>query len=208
MAFELWLAFAIASTALLAIPGPSVTLVVSYVLRNARHNAWASVSGVVLGDFAAITLSLLGTGAILQASANLFILMKLAGAAYLMWLGIKLWLLKPEISSPAQINARASKDSIFWNSFIVTALNPKGIIFFVAFIPQFIDPARRALIQFAIMEITFLALAAINIFIWVILAHKLSARLKQPSTMRLVNRIGGSFLIGAGMMAAISRPNL
>lgn len=91
MALEIWLAFALASAVLLSIPGPTVLLVVSYALARGRSSAWATVPGVTLGDFTAITASLLGAGALLQASATLFTVLKLAGAAYLIWLGIQTW---------------------------------------------------------------------------------------------------------------------
>ena len=91
MSFELWMTFALASAALLTIPGPTVLLVVSYALGGGRRTGWATVPGVTLGDFTAMTVSLLGAGAILAASATLFTVMKLAGAAYLVWLGIQLW---------------------------------------------------------------------------------------------------------------------
>lgn len=90
MPFELWLAFAAASAALLAIPGPTVILVVSYALGQGRASGWATVPGVTLGDFMAMTVSLAGAGAVLAASADLFLVLKLCGAAYLIWLGVKL----------------------------------------------------------------------------------------------------------------------
>ena len=88
---------------------------------------------------------------------------------------------------------------------MVTSLNPKGIIFFIAFLPQFLDPARNTLTQFAIMEATFLGLAAINIIFWALAADKLARGFKRPTNLKIVNRIGGSFLIGAGLMAAVVR---
>ncbi|MBO6785197.1 MAG: LysE family translocator, partial [Alphaproteobacteria bacterium] len=91
MSLELWLAFTAASAVLLAIPGPTVMLVVSYALGRGRASAWATVPGVTLGDFTAMTVSLFGAGAVLAASADLFTALKLAGAAYLVWLGIRLW---------------------------------------------------------------------------------------------------------------------
>jgi homoserine/homoserine lactone efflux protein len=170
MSLELWVAFFVASTALLAIPGPTVMLVVSYALGHGRSSGWATVPGVTFGDFSAMTVSLLGAGAILAASATLFTGLKLAGAAYLIWLGIKLWRSKPELYSLQDTGVSQPKSSMFWNAYVVTALNPKGIIFFVAFVPQFVDPTTAALPQFIILEATFLALAAANVVIWAVLA--------------------------------------
>lgn len=206
MSIELWLAFAIACTVLLAIPGPTVILVVSYVMGRGKESAWATVPGVVLGDFTAMSLSLLGAGALLQASASWFSALKLVGALYLIWLGIKLWREKPQPTDIPKSQSAASNRSMFLNSYIVTALNPKGIVFFIAFLPQFLDPIKDTFSQFIVMEITFLTLAAANIILWVILVDRLRQGFKQPSKMKIINRIGGSFLIGAGMFAAIAQP--
>ena len=96
MSWELWIAFVVASSALLAIPGPTVLIVVSYALGKGRRTAWATVPGLTLGDFTAMTISLMGAGAILAASAELFTVLKLAGAAYLIWLGVRLWRARPD----------------------------------------------------------------------------------------------------------------
>lgn len=205
MSLELWLTFVIASAVLLAVPGPTVMLVVSYALGRGKATGWATVPGVTLGDFAAMTASLLGAGAVLATSATLFTLLKLAGAAYLVWLGIKLWRSEPKLDALASTDERSSGWAMFWNAFVVTALNPKGIVFFVAFVPQFIDPSRPAFAQFAIMEATFLALAAANVAIWALLAGELRARFRRPATLRLVNRFGACFLIGAGLLTAAVR---
>jgi threonine/homoserine/homoserine lactone efflux protein len=206
MSIELWLAFVIACSVLLAIPGPTVILVVSYVMGRGKESAWASVPGVVLGDFTAMSLSLLGAGALLQASSSWFGALKIVGALYLIWLGIKLWREKPQPTDIPKSQYATSNRSMFLNSFIVTALNPKGIVFFIAFLPQFLDPAKETFSQFIVMEITFLTLAAINIILWVFLVDRLRQGFKQPSRLKIINRIGGSFLICAGMLAAISQP--
>ncbi|NNE21263.1 MAG: LysE family translocator [Rhizobiales bacterium] len=205
MSFELWLAFVAASAALLAIPGPTVMLVVSYALGYGRALGWATVPGVTLGDFTAMTVSLLGAGAVLAASATLFTVLKLAGAGYLIWLGIKLWRAEPRLDDVDAATAGESAGSMFRNAFVVTALNPKGIVFFVAFVPQFIDPAMAALPQFVILEASFLVMAAANVAVWAVLAGHLRSRFKRPETLKLVNRTGASFLIGAGLLTAAIR---
>ncbi len=206
MPVELWLAFALASAALLAIPGPTVMLVVSYALGRGSDSGWATVPGVTLGDFTAMTVSLLGAGAILATSATLFTVLKLAGAAYLIWLGIKLWRAK---AVPGQTLESAGRGNghrtMFWNAYVVTALNPKGIVFFTAFVPQFIVTGQPLLPQFALLEATFLTLAAVNTALWAVLAGEMRARFRKPATLRLANRIGGSFLIGAGLLTAAAR---
>lgn len=205
MSFELWLAFAAASAAMLAIPGPTVMLVVSYALGQGRGTGWATVPGVTLGDFTAMTISLAGAGAVLAASAELFTVLKLCGAAYLVWLGVKLWRAEPMPPGALNVRQKGKARAMFANAFAVTALNPKSIVFFVAFVPQFVDPAAPALPQFMVLEITFLTLAATNAALWAALAGKMRERFRKPQTLRLLNRTGGGFLIGAGVLTALAR---
>ena len=205
MSFELWITFFIACVAVLAAPGPTVLLVVSYALGHGRATGWATVPGVALGDFTAMTISLLGAGALLAASATLFTGLKLLGAAYLIWLGIKMWRADPVISTSKLGSAAGRSKSMFWNAYIVTALNPKGIVFFVAFVPQFIDPTAPLFTQFAILEATFVGLATVNVALWAVLAGQFQAKFKNPLTVRRVNRVGASFLIGAGVLTAVVR---
>ena len=141
MSLELWIAFALASAALLAVPGPTVLLVVSYALGKGRASALATVPGVALGDFTAMTVSLLGAGAVLAASTTLFTALKLLGAVYLIWLGIQLWRAGGSPGEVTAPRAGALRPRMFWNAYVVTALNPKSVVFFVAFVPQFVDPA-------------------------------------------------------------------
>lgn len=205
MPLELWIAFAIASVVLLSVPGPTVMLVIGYALGGGRSTGWVTVPGVTLGDFTAMTLSLLGAGAVLAASAMLFTALKLAGAAYLVWLGIQLWRADPSLETLAGEATTTSRKAMFWNAYLVTALNPKSIVFFIAFLPQFVVQDRPVLPQFVVLEATFLGLAALNVALWSILAGELRARMASPSVLKAVNRFGGSCLIGAGALAALAR---
>ena len=203
MSIDLYLAFVAASTILLIIPGPTVLLVVSYVPGQGRGTAWATVPGVALGDLTARTVSLAGAGAVLAASATLFTALKLAGALYLVWLGIALWRSEPgRLSVPEA--ARKDRIAMFRTAYVVTALNPKGIVFFVAFVPQFVSPANPVLPQFAILTATFVTLAIINIAVWTVAAGEMRRRLSRPATLRTINRVGGGMLIGAGGLTALA----
>ena len=204
MAIELWLAFAAASAVLLAIPGPTVLLVVAYALGQGKRAAMATTAGVALGDFTAMTASLLGLGLLLATSANLFTALKWAGAAYLVYLGIKLWrapVATPDMPSPTPVSSRR----MLAHTWLVTALNPKSIVFFVAFLPQFLDPTRPLLAQLVVMEATFLALATVNAAAYAGLAQSARRLIRTPSIQRAVNRTGGSLLIGAGLLTATLR---
>ena len=208
MSLEIWIAFVVASTALLTVPGPTVLLVVSYALGRGKSSGWATVPGVALGDFAAMTASLLGAGAVLATSAALFTTLKLAGAAYLIYLGIKLWRTKPKLNDVDISQDNMSAAAMFWNAFAVTALNPKSIVFFIAFVPQFINPEAPALPQFVVLETTFVALAAVNVALWALFAGHLRSRFSRPGTLQCVNRIGAVFLISAGLLTlAVRRSN-
>lgn len=202
MSFETWAAFAVASAIMLAIPGPTILLVVSYALSHGRRVASATVAGVALGDFTAMTASMLGVGALLATSAALFTALKWVGAAYLVYLGIKLWRAPVEDGAIPQAEKETNARRIFLHAYVVTALNPKSIIFFVAFLPQFLDPAAPALTQMVVFETTFVILATLNAAAYALLASMARGAIRKPSVQRIVNRTGGSLLIGAGMLAA------
>lgn len=200
MSLTHWLAFFAASNVLLAVPGPTVLVVVSYALGHGRRPAAAVVAGVTLGDFTAMTCSMLGLGAILAASAFVFTGLRWLGGLYLIYLGIKLW--RTSIATPDSATTPAlSLKRIFAHAYAVTALNPKSIIFFIAFVPQFIDTTRPFVPQVVILEATFVILAALNAALYGWLAAKAREKLKNPRVQRAVNRTGGAALMGAGMLA-------
>lgn len=204
MSIELWLAFVAASAILLAIPGPTVLLVISYALSHGKRGATATVAGVALGDFTAMTASMLGLGALLATSAALFTALKWGGAAYLIYLGIKLWrapVANMETSGEAVSAAKERPLRIFLHAYVVTALNPKSIIFFVAFLPQFLNHAEPLAFQMAIFEATFLVLATVNAATYGLMASMARKTIRKPRVQRLVNRTGGSLMIGAGLIA-------
>jgi threonine/homoserine/homoserine lactone efflux protein len=204
MSWEVWIAFVAASTVLLLIPGPTVLLVVSYALGRGWRVAAPVAGGVALGDLTAMTLSMLGVGALLASSAMLFTALKWLGAAYLIWLGIKLW------RAGGTLEARARTDAVprlrmLGHAWLVTTLNPKSIVFFVAFLPQFLDPAGNFWLQMAIFEATFVTLAFANAFGYALLGARAGRLAASPRAIRLVNRAGGTALIAAGAAALTAR---
>ncbi|WP_337267000.1 LysE family translocator [Oryzifoliimicrobium ureilyticus] len=204
MSLEAWLAFAAASAVMLAIPGPTILLVVSYALGHGRKTALATVTGVTLGDFTAMTASLLGLGALLASSAEIFTALRWIGGIYLIWLGIRLWrapLLNARVADNDNLPQEKSV-RIFLHAYIVTALNPKSIIFFVAFVPQFLSPINPLAPQMVVMEATFLLLAALNATVYAIMANRARKLIKRASVQRAVNRTGGTLLIAAGAVTA------
>lgn len=204
MSLEHWLAFVAASAVLLAIPGPTILLVISYALAHGRKAAGSTVAGVALGDFTAMTASMIGLGALLATSATLFTVLKWVGAAYLVYLGIKLWRAPVSTDAVDDVVADTSRERpfrIFLHTYVVTALNPKSIIFFVAFLPQFFDTSRPVLGQMVVFEVTFLVLATLNAALYGFLASMARKTIRKPSIQRAVNRVGGSLMIGAGALA-------
>lgn len=204
MTIETWLAFAAATGVLLVIPGPTVLLVVSYALGQGFRTALPMAFGVALGDFTAMTLSMLGVGALLAASATLFTALKWMGAAYLIWLGIKLWRAGGAMQAAPRTD-RVSALKMLAHAWIVTALNPKGITFFVAFLPQFLDPAADFWMQVLVFEATFIVLAFSNVLAYALLASRARGLMSSARAIGIVNRVGGSLLIGAGVAAASIR---
>jgi threonine/homoserine/homoserine lactone efflux protein len=202
MELSTWLAFVAAAIVMLLIPGPTILLVIGQSLGGGARVALPLVAGVALGDLTAITLSLAGLGAILAASAELFTLVKWAGAAYLVWLGIRMWRAKVEEGATPPLPPRRA----LREAWLVTALNPKGIVFFVAFVPQFIDPTRPFAPQATALVATFVTLAALNAGAYALLAARLAGVVRRPATRRLLNRAGGTVLVGAGVAVALRRP--
>ncbi len=202
MSLEIWISYIITTMVILIIPGPTIILVISQAVTYGRKSIVPLVAGVVLGDFTAMTLSLLGLGAIMATSAALFVLFKWIGAIYLLYLGINLWRANPENFSVQNKKENGSARSIFKNSFIVTALNPKGIAFFVAFLPQFINSHSPAFSQILILGGTFLLLALINAALYAFFGGQLREMIKRTSVRKWFNRCGGTALIGTGIFTA------
>jgi threonine/homoserine/homoserine lactone efflux protein len=126
--------------------------------------------------------------------------LKWAGAAYLVWLGIKLWRAPVSLGAEGVAPTEGKPFRIFAHAYVVTALNPKSIVFFVAFQPQFLDVSQPVLPQMAIFEATFLVLGSLNALFYALLASAARKTIRKPSVQKVVNRTGGTLLIGAGLL--------
>ncbi|MEM8654786.1 MAG: LysE family translocator [Pseudomonadota bacterium] len=207
MPLDLWLTFVIASTALLVIPGPTLMMVLSYAMTQGRRVAVASALGVATGDLIAMTLSVIGLGAIFLTSALAFTVLKWVGAAYLVYLGVKMLL---SARTPTQTTLMNKPDGqragkVFRDLTTVTALNPKSNTFFVAFVPQFIDPAAAFAPQAAILIATFITIAGLNALIFALAANAMRARITRPTVQMWLTRAGGATLVGMGLLTASLR---
>lgn len=205
MSIELWLAFVAASAVLLVIPGPTILTVISYSMAHGRRANVPLVAAVALGDSTALLVSLLGLGALLATSALWFTAVKWVGGLYLLYLGIKL--LRAGISS-AELAAPAAPGSrwrLFANTYLVTALNPKGIVFFVAFLPQFISASASVTQQLWVLGATFVAMATLNATLYAVFASSARRLLSSPKAQRRFNLAGGSLLSVAGVWALLAK---
>ncbi len=140
-----WLAVALASVAIVIVPGPTVTVIIANSLRHGARAGLLNVAGTQLGIALMVLVLAFGLSAVVTFLGSAFFWLKLAGAAYLVWLGIRLW--RSDGTLGAANGGRRPAGSFFWQGFIVIWSNPKALFFFGAFLPQFIDPAGNAILQ-------------------------------------------------------------
>jgi threonine/homoserine/homoserine lactone efflux protein len=207
MSIGLWLAFVASSAVLLIIPGPTVLTVISYSMAHGRRANVPLVAAVALGDSTALVVSLLGLGALLATSAFWFTAVKWVGGLYLLYLGIKLLragISSAELTTPA---APGSRWRLFANTYLVTALNPKGIVFFVAFLPQFVSPRTGVPVaqQLWVLAVTFVALAILNSTLYAVFAVSARRLFASSAAQRRFNLAGGSLLSAAGVWALLAK---
>jgi threonine/homoserine/homoserine lactone efflux protein len=205
MSIELWLAFVGASVILLILPGPTILTVISYSVAHGRRANLPLVAAVALGDSTALVLSLLGLGALLATSALWFTLVKWAGGLYLIALGIRLLRAGASAALPVAPVATGSRWRLFANTYLVTALNPKGIVFFVAFLPQFINPQGDVAAQLWLLAVTFVVLATVNATLYALFAASARRLLSSSTAQRRFNLMGGTLLSLAGVWALMAR---
>ena len=204
MPLENWLAYTFVTATFLLIPGPTILLVISYSLIRGRQAVFALLLGVGLGDIVAMILSFIGVGLLLQTVTIAFQFLKWIGAAYLILLGIKMWRSASESMELSAITDKKVWHAIMANAFVITALNPKSIVFFLAFLPQFINSEKPFITQSLILGSTFLMLAILSVLFYSMLATFAGQQMQLSLIHRWTNRIGGSLLIGAGGMIAFN----
>ncbi len=218
MTLTTYLAYVLATVLILMTPGPTVLLVISRSLAGGRAQGMKMVPGVALGDLTSMTLSFAGLGALLALSATLFTVLKLCGAAYLIWMGIRLWRegvhVGDDLDGRERVGPHAGRRSepsgrtLFTQAYVVTATNPKAIAFFVAFVPQFVNHQAPVIPQLVLCGATFVVLAALNVAGYAWLAGSLRARFRKPRTLKILGRSGACALMAAGVMtAALRRAN-
>lgn len=206
MTLQLWLAYTGVIAALIAIPGPSALISMTHGLRYGRKQALATVTGGVLAAMMLMTASALGLGAILAASTTAFTVLKVVGAAYLIWLGIAAW---RDNSEPAAVNAAEMEEApgalrLFRKGFMVGISNPKDLLFFAALFPNFVDASQPHAAQFATLAITWAVLDLSIMFSYACAGRRLSGVFSNARRLRILNRSTGSLFVFAGGALAIS----
>lgn len=198
-----WVFFLTASLLIAVLPGPGVANIVGYALNSGQRTAFAAITGAVTGNLIAMLLSLAGMGALLEASPRVYKLAEFAGAAYLVALGlIGISRSRPPATADAGVRAAIPSRVAFVGSIAVSALNPKSIVFFVAFVPQFIASDGSYLAQSLVLAVTFASVVAITDTLYALLALRVAGFLRSPVTAVWVRRAGGLVLLCTGLAAA------
>ena len=205
MPMDTWLAFVVTAAIILVIPGPTIIFVVGQSLAHGPRASLPLSAGVILGDTACILLSLVGLGTLLTLFSAAFTLVKLTGAAYLIYLGLNMIRQSRKTISEQLPESGYSPRSLFRDVFLVNALNPKGIIFFSAFMPQFVDPRGAVISQLLILGMTFLSLAFVNVMLYSLLAGQMNTFFKSSRRMGMFKISGGLCMICAGIYAAAAK---
>ncbi|HEX7811127.1 MAG TPA: LysE family transporter [Burkholderiales bacterium] len=199
MSLQTWLVYLFAAAGLSLSPGPNSLLALTHGALHGRRKALYTIFGGALGFVTIIALSMFGIGALLKSSLAWLTVMKWVGGAYLVWLGIQVWRSPPiglEMAGTAQ---PAPRGSLFRQGALSALTNPKGILFFAAFLPQFIDPARSLLVQFAVMAGTFALIEIATELFIASMAHRISPWLRRVGR-RFNQACGGIFIaIGAAL---------
>ena len=199
---ELYLAFIAATVVLMVIPGPNVALIVANSVAHGTRFGLLTVAATSTAVVVHLTLTVIGAAAVLNFLAASFDWLRWAGVAYLVYLGIATWRAPVADLAQTQPQARSGR-LIFARGFLVGLTNPKTLLFYGAFFPQFITPGPDAGQQLLLLAVTFLAVAIVCDSLWAILAGRL--RILLVAHTRLRNRITGGLLVGAGLGLAMAR---
>ncbi|MET8332245.1 LysE family translocator [Streptosporangium canum] len=197
--------FAAATLALLLVPGPAVLYIVTRSVAQGRGAGMVSVLGIHLGSVVHVAAAALGVSALLAASATAFALVKYLGAAYLVWLGVRKLMSRPDGAEAAEVPI-ASRSRMFWEGFVVNVLNPKTAIFFLAFLPQFTDPSRGPIApQILLLGVIWTVLGMTSDGAFALLASAMAGRLRRSArARRRLDVTSGVVYIGLGAVAAFT----
>lgn len=205
MTLSTYLLYVVAVALLIVTPGPTMLMCMTNSLNHGPRRAMTSVAGAVTAVLCVMVLSAMGLGALLAASEAAFTVAKVVGAAYLIWLGIKTFRSGAivETSGGGQVRTR----SFYAQGFLVGASNPKAVLFFAAFFPQFLNPAAPIVPQFAVLAATFMLLEFTVLTACALSVAKLMPVLRETGPVRWINRVcGGLFTLMGGLLLLSRRP--
>ncbi len=208
MSVTTYLAFVVASALLILSPGPTVMLVTSTSLRHGKGAGLVAVAGSTLAASLQLLVVVAGLASIITVAGGWFELVRWAGVGYLIYLGASAWLGSTEKSGYAtEAEQKGAPAGLrhFSRGFLVTLTNPKTLLFQTAFLPQFVDPARPHLPQMLLLASSFLLVAGVGDSAWALLAARVGRAFAASGARRLVDRVAGSVLIGAGVLLALVR---
>jgi leucine efflux protein len=196
-------AFVAAIIVFLLIPGPGNLALITSTGKGGISGGLAATMGVIAGDQVLMWAAVAGVAALLAAYPTAFHAVQWLGAAYLAWLGIKMLLAKPGAAPILNIEPR----HYFKQAGLITLLNPKAIVFYMAFFPLFVDPARhQGMLTFGVMAATIAVLTFVYGLIVVLLTHHLAERMRaNPAISRVLEKVAGIFLLGFGIKLAVSK---
>ena len=193
--------FALASLALAVVPGPAVLYIVAQSIHGGRRAGVVSALGVASGGMVHVLAAVIGLSALLAASAEAFTVVKILGAVYLVWLGIRTFL-----SADDRIGGRSAERTLgrtYRQGVVVNVLNPKTALFFIAFLPQFVDPHESTRGQLAVLGAIFVVIALTSDLVWALVAGTAGAVLRRSRTFLRVQRyVSGTIFVGLGALAA------
>ncbi|CAN5715147.1 LysE family translocator [soil metagenome] len=218
MTLTTYLLYTAAVALLILTPGPTMLMCVTNAVNHGPRRAMTSVAGSVTAVLVVMLVSAMGLGAILAASEAAFTALKVVGAAYLIWLGIKTFrsegavigaVIEDELQTDAEVAPEPAGKSVrafYMQGFLVGASNPKAVLFFAAFFPQFLNPAEPMAPQFAILALTFMAFEFSVLTFCALSVSRLAPVLRTSSTVRLINRVsGGLFTLMGGLLLLTRR---
>jgi homoserine/homoserine lactone efflux protein len=202
MSIELYAAFAVACLVIVLVPGPTVTLIIASSMRHGTRAGLLNVAGTQLGVAIMIAIVGVGLASMMEEMGHWFEWVRLIGAAYLIYIG---WQMIRAGGQAEQGTAEAApRGGFFLQGFLVAVSNPKTLLFFGAFIPQFIDPSGNYSMQILIMGLTAMAFAAMSDSTYAVIAGR-AGRALSARRARLLSRLSGGFLIGGGLWLAFAR---
>lgn len=203
MELHLYLAFVVATTIMIALPGPSVLLTVAHSISFGWPHALSTVAGATMGIAVQLIVAAIGLTSLLNVVADAFEWLRWAGAAYLVYLGIRQW---RSASMPLEIDTMSvSRTNLFVQGLVITIPNPKSLIFIAAFLPQFVDAARPLGLQFALIVPTFLVITFAVTSVWALVAGKASGYLQGRRAFKAVLHAAGGLMVIAGAGLALAR---